>query len=349
MNRHSSISLRTPEFVTNASAKVTPSDIKSWFSKVELYLEKENLREILNDPSRIINGDETSFQLNPKTKAVLALRGSRNVYDVERSSSKVNITTMFSFHASGEIVPPTILYPYKSNPQEVAKSVPSTWGIAKSDSGWMTADVFRDYIRNVLNPHLETKNIKKPVVFIIDGHSSHINLKTSELCRDLNIILIALYPNVTRIMQPADVSAFKPLKNGWPKAVANFRKDNPFKAVTLRNFAVVLQNCLRSSLTVKSIKSGFRVSGLYPWNCNAIDFSKCLSQPANRVELDTTPAGQPSLPAVEISVLQPLVNKGSKSLKESLSALKIARKNRFLKYSVCFKKIRQIALSCLSN
>lgn len=177
-------------------------------------------------------------------------------------------------------MPPTIIYPYKSVPQDVVKSVPSSWGIAKSDNGWMTSVVFRDYIRNVLNPYLDQKQIKKPVLFIIDGHSSHINLETSKMCREMGIILIALYPNVTRIMQPADVSAFKPLKNGWPKAVARFRKEDPLRSITLKNFAIILQDCLRYSLTVATIINGFRASALYPWDCNAIDFSKCMATPA---------------------------------------------------------------------
>lgn len=242
LKRHPKISLRTLEFITKASATLSVSNLYAWFDNVESFLSDEGIMEILQDPHRIINGDETSFQLNPKSKNVFALRGSRNVYDVEKTFSKLNITVMFSFFASAETIPPTIIYPYKTIPKAVADSVPSKWGIAKSDSGWMTSDVFRDYIRNVLKPHLVAKQVKKPVMLIVDDHSSHINLETSELCRDLNIILIALYPNVTRIMQPADVAAFKPLKNGWPKAVHRFREGNAYGAVNAQNFALVLQD-----------------------------------------------------------------------------------------------------------
>ena len=95
--------------MTKASATLSVSNIFSWFDKIETYLSAEGFMEILQDPHRIINGDETSFYLNPKNKTVFALRGSRNVYDVERTSSKTNITTMFSFFASGDTIPPTII------------------------------------------------------------------------------------------------------------------------------------------------------------------------------------------------------------------------------------------------
>ncbi|XP_039447320.1 uncharacterized protein LOC120426592 [Culex pipiens pallens] len=78
--RHPEIAIRTPEFITNASSKVSPEDIKGWYSVIDYYIEQNDLKQILEDPDRMINGDETNFLLNPKTKAVLAMRGSRNVY-----------------------------------------------------------------------------------------------------------------------------------------------------------------------------------------------------------------------------------------------------------------------------
>ncbi|KAL1454530.1 hypothetical protein WDU94_010766 [Cyamophila willieti] len=62
-------------------------------------------------------------------------------------------------------------------------------------------------------------NIEKPIIIFIDGHKSHLSLKTSDLCKQLGIVLISLYPNATRILQPADVAAFKPVKGNWKKAV----------------------------------------------------------------------------------------------------------------------------------
>lgn len=159
-----------PELITNAYVKVFPDHIKSLFQKV-----LQDLLHVLNDLRWVLNGDETSFLLNPKSKVVLALRGSQNVYDIEINSSKLNVTVMFTFHVPGETVSRTIIYPYISIPQEVAKSVPSLWDIARLDSWWMTSVVFPDYTRNILI------QVKKPVIFIIDGHGSHIFLETSKM------------------------------------------------------------------------------------------------------------------------------------------------------------------------
>ncbi|XP_039447315.1 uncharacterized protein LOC120426590 [Culex pipiens pallens] len=248
---------------------------------------------------------------------------------------------MFSFYASGESVPPTVIYPYKSIPSTIAQSVPSTWGIAKSDKGWMTADVFRDYIRNVLNPDLEKRGVKKPVLYFVDGHSSHINLETSKMCRDLGIILIALYPNATRIMQPADVSCFKPLKNGWPKAVAKLRRNDPNAKVTLQNFAPVLLDCIRNSLTRLIIKKGFRASGLFPWDFNAIDLTKftAISKAKDDIMLEDSTEERES----DSDVQRQLV-KAKHALGECASALGVNRINKFKGAFVCLDNDEEKAL-----
>lgn len=126
---------------------------------------------------------------------------------------------MFTFSASGLVIKPMTIYPYKRIPEKVALSVPTGWGIGRSDTGWMTAAVFHDFIENVFYPGLMENNITLPVILFVDGHKTHVTIEVSELCRRLKIHLIALYPNATRILQPADVAAFRPLKVGWRKGL----------------------------------------------------------------------------------------------------------------------------------
>ena len=51
-------------------------------------------------------------------------------------------------------------------------SKPDEWGIGKSDSGWMKADTFYEYMMNVFEPWLR-QITDLPVLFFVDGHSSH--------------------------------------------------------------------------------------------------------------------------------------------------------------------------------
>ncbi|XP_072394938.1 uncharacterized protein [Diabrotica undecimpunctata] len=146
---------------------------------------------------------------------------------------------MFTFSACGVVTPPMIIYAYKRLPVEIVKSVPDTWGIGYGDNGWIKNKLFYEYIGNILYPYVSKNNIKFPIALFVDGHSTHLTYEISELCTKLQIILIALYPNSTRIVQPADVSIFKPLKEGWKCAVLKFRREHPTEVVTKDNFAAV--------------------------------------------------------------------------------------------------------------
>lgn len=130
---------------------------------------------------------------------------------------KENLTVMFTFNAAGIMCHPMVIYSYKRIPQYILDSVPPNWGVGRSDTGWMKAEVFYKYIANVFHPFLIENSIQFPVILFFDRHKSHLTYQLSNLCSQLNIILIALNPNATRILQPADVAAFKPLKSGWKR------------------------------------------------------------------------------------------------------------------------------------
>ncbi|KAI4458133.1 dde superfamily endonuclease [Holotrichia oblita] len=115
-----------------------------------------------------------------------------------------------------------------------------------------------------------------PVILFIDGHSTHLTYQLSELCRELQIITICLYPNSTRILQPADVAAFKPIKTGWRKGVLEWRRSNPSDVLTKEKLCPILDKVIKKYSKEGNIRSGFRACGLYPFDENAIDYSKCL-------------------------------------------------------------------------
>lgn len=203
---------------------------------------------ILKDPHRIFNGDESGFSLCPKTQSVLGPKGAKDVYEVATGNAKENLTVMFTFNAAGETCHPMVIYNYKRIPQNIIESVPANWGIGRSDSGWMVSEVFYEFIANVFHPFLIQSGIELPVILFVDGHKSHLTYHLSNLCNNLKIILIALYPNATRILQPADVAAFRPLKGGWKKGVFEWRNENPHCAITKKDFAPILDKVINKTI-----------------------------------------------------------------------------------------------------
>ena len=110
----------------------------------------------------------------------------------------------------------------------------------------------------------------------VDGHKSHMLFKLSEECAETDNFLYTLLPNSAHILQPADVSVFKPLKSELKLTVRNSQRDNPNAVVTRSNFAGLIDKTVNVAAKETTIRNGFRACGLFPWNPNAVDFTKSL-------------------------------------------------------------------------
>ncbi|KAJ8929563.1 hypothetical protein NQ314_017726 [Rhamnusium bicolor] len=261
LRRHPEISLRESEGINKARAVVTEQSIRLWFSELRKFLEENNIMDIFDDPDRILNGDESGFSLCPKTGKVLAPKGWRNLYTIKKSNDKENITVLVVFTASGHI--------------------------------W---DIFYEYIANDFNNWLTENSIKKPVIVFIDGHRSHMTLPLSKFCEKNEIILYALPPNTTHMLQPADVSVFRPLKQGWKNTVRNWQSkpENINSSVTKINFCRLFKETLSASDMTNAIKNGFRKCGLFPLDPDSVDYTKCVQNALERR------SNQSQLPPIDI-------------------------------------------------
>lgn len=265
MKRHPNIAERTSQNLISSRRQVTQDNIRAWFNEVGGYLEEHTLNATLDDPRRVFNADETAFFLNPKAGKVLAERGSKTVYTAAGADEKQNLTVLVTVNAAGMIAPPMVVYRYVRIPQSLASLFPSTWAMGRSENGWMTQETFFEYMSNVFEPWLTENNILRPVIFFMDGHSSHISLHLSKFCAEKGIQLIALYPNATHLLQPLDVAVFHPLKVSWKKKVTEWRMANEGRQIEKKNFPEVLKKAL-DELPPSTIISGFKKCGLVPWD-----------------------------------------------------------------------------------
>lgn len=276
LKRHPQISLREAESVNKARAIVTEEAIRAWFRELRQYLKDNNCEDILDDPDRILNGDEAGFAICPKTGKVLAPRGYKNLYIVKMGNEKENITVLIVFTASGKMCPPMVLFPYVRPPKALVDNMPPHWVLGRSESGWMKGDVFFEYIANDFNEWVTQNNLKRPILLLIDGHKSHMTMNLSTFCDTHGIILYALPPNTTHILQPADVIVFKPLKTEWKNTVRKWQSHENNKCVTKVNFCKVFEEALNNTNMKEYIINGFRRCGLFPFNENNVDYTKCI-------------------------------------------------------------------------
>lgn len=278
LKRHPTVSKRVAQNLPTTRNQLTEENIRAWFERVRAYFEANGLLHIFEEPQRIFNCDETGFFLSPKEKQVLVKRGSKRVYNRVANDEKECLTVLVNVAADGTIAPPMVLFPYKRVPPYIKASVPSWWGLGNTDSGWMTMEAFYEYVTNVFFPWLLQKKITLPVALFLDGHTSHISLPLSTFCKDKGIILVALLPNATHVLQPLDVAVFRPVKGTWRAVVHNYRVENNYTKLTREEFSKEVQKCFDQSLKPDTIKSGFQCCGICPFNPHNINYDKLLEK-----------------------------------------------------------------------
>ena len=112
LRRHKGLSVRKPERISRARLLVTEPYIREWFATLRRNLINLNALDVMEDPSRIFNTDETGIQLSPGVGRVIGKRNYRNLYEVAPGLEKSSIIFLGNFKAKGDVVTPMILYPY---------------------------------------------------------------------------------------------------------------------------------------------------------------------------------------------------------------------------------------------
>ncbi|XP_066587813.1 uncharacterized protein [Prorops nasuta] len=273
MKRHSNLSIHSAQNLTTTRASVSESDLRQWFAKLKIYLEEKNLLNI--DPKRIFNLDESSFMLvPPKNDAVITKKGARAIYKVVSGNEKSCLTVLFTVTASGQLLPPMILFDLKTTPRkEVLEKIPTDWAVGNTEKGWMTSESFYKYIVNVFYNWLVENGIEFPVILYADNHSSHLTMPLVKFCQEKQIELIGLYPNSTHIIQPLEVGLFHVLKDKYKEANDAWRIKNNVIDVKKHMFTEILKTALDSYNFSNCIVSGFRGCGLFPFNPDAVQYN----------------------------------------------------------------------------
>ena len=86
------------------------------------------------------------------------------------------------------------------------------------------------------------------------------------------VILVCLPPHTTHETQPLDTSVFRSLKRNWSEECHNSYSKNPGRVITKYDFSALLNTVWGKTMLPNVISAGFKQSGIYPFNPQAIDY-----------------------------------------------------------------------------
>lgn len=93
--------------------------------------------------------------------------------------------------------------------------MPEEWAMSESETGWMNGENYFEFIANYFVKFVKEQGVTFPVEILLDGHKSYLTFHLSKFCSENRIVLIALPPNCTHLIQPEDVAIFGPVKKEW--------------------------------------------------------------------------------------------------------------------------------------
>lgn len=152
MKQYPEVSLRTSQNLIKTRGSVTKGSILNWFAEVENYLADSGHIDVINDPERIFNCDESAFFSKSEGRQSIGQKGGQDSLSTGESQRKECLTVLVTGSAAGAVPPPTVLFKYKRIPSEIAENFPKEWGLGKTKSGWMTAEAFFEFMADIFHP-----------------------------------------------------------------------------------------------------------------------------------------------------------------------------------------------------
>ncbi|OQU99513.1 hypothetical protein CLAIMM_05140 [Cladophialophora immunda] len=109
-------------------------------------------------------------------------------------------------------------------------------------------------------------------------------------CHQNNIVVYYLLPHSSHVLQPLDLTYFSPVKSRYRAQIADLARFDDASLVKKTRFLQIYQKASQEGLSVANIKSGWKASGIYPWNPrNAIRSSLVLKDAATAQITPRTP------------------------------------------------------------
>ena len=181
---------------------------------------------------------------------------------------KGQITIVACGNVSGQIISPAVIYEAKKvNHAWIGEEEVPGMMYGCSDKGWITTELFKWWLSDQF---LTNAVSARPLLLILDGHSTHNQPEVIRYARDKDVIILCLHPHTTHETLSLDCAVFSPLKSQWRKVAHDFLQSNPCQVITKFNFNSLFAKAWMAAITPANFIAGFKSCGTYPLNRLAI-------------------------------------------------------------------------------
>lgn len=283
LKRHNLCSRVSQDISIDRAKGMSPQALNIYFD-----LLKEAMCYV-KSPDRIFNVDETGISTVAKKRfKVVAERGTKRVQAIASSERGTLTTVILGMSASGQHIPPLVVYPNKKAPTDVIVPDGTIFEYSTKKRGWSNTEIFSRYIDHFIKYTSPSKT--DPVLLILDNHTSHMALEIAEKCNNNNIIVLTLPPHTSHYAQPLDVSFMSPFKLQFGKEEKLWMSANVGTKVWLPEVLSFMNIAYRKVTSNKLLaQNAFKACGIIPFNRNIFDTKIIVENELNLDVLSNVP------------------------------------------------------------
>ena len=169
----------------------TKESVYAWFDEFGQFCKEKNI----TSTDQVYNYDESGFPLQTESSLKVCVdRHCKPNFQIT-SNNKVSITALQCICANGNALLPSVLFPGENFNPEYSVGFPDNFYLEFTKSGWIDMEQFYAWMTNNFVMYIPPR---RPIVVLLDGHSSHIDLYVIEFCANNGIFLFG-YPFILPI------------------------------------------------------------------------------------------------------------------------------------------------------
>jgi len=308
------------------------------------------------------NFDEKGFLIGicRAVKRIVSVKHirSKKILGANQDGNREFISLLACICADGTAVPPGLIYQGESGDlQDVwlddfdSSSELAYFGVSKK--GWTNEELGMSWLTKIFDRNTKEKAGNSRRLLIVDGHSSHVNIKFINYCDRNRIILAVLPPHSTHRLQPLDVGIFAPLATAYSNGIDKLmHRSLGFSRMTKRMFWPIFRAAWSDALTMENIRSAFESTGIHPTDPRKVMAQVAIRTPSpesgNREPEEQTPMSLRGVRraiktvAKDHKVLDPTISKLVKATEKLAIRNEILEhNNQNLRQALCEEKQRR--------
>ena len=203
---------------------------------------------------------------------------------MHEGTGKSNTTVLLTISADGTCLPPYIIYKsLRLYDQWCPKNVIPGAVFNGTESGWVDESCFFDYLSKLFIP--KTYHLPRPLLLILDNHSTHLSIKTAKLAIQHDIHILCFPSHGTHILQPLDIYTFKYVKTQWRNLLWEYNKSSHNKSLDKADFVKLFAKLYNYSLLPAHCAPAFAKAGIYPYDSRIIRREKLINSGADTLTI----------------------------------------------------------------